>query len=449
MALPTSGLRAPAGEDRQGHQHAWTPTSSASRRSRTRSRSARPTGRARRAAGRRAQRGRRHRRAGPSCPRRRPPTLPPVAYAGRHPQRASSTSPQVGTGRCLEGPRRLDAPSPTPASRSPRPSSRSAPALTPRSRSSSTTSSPRAASTPAPRRQRQRPRAPSTVDRTRQATASPTSPTRSPPSASVEAVFLTGDFNSYTKEDPMQVLDDAGYTDRVRLADPATTPTASAASRARSTTSCQRGRHGPVTGADIWKINADESVAYQYSRYNYNATHFHAADPFAPPTTTRRSSASPPRPGRRRRDQPPQHQRLPRSHRRQHHGVRRRRSSSSARRAATPTPCSSLPATTSARRCSPPPSRTTTRPRRAGRAGAGRLGGGQPRVRPGLRGPRDDVIPGMSTSPTWAPTSTRRAPPTPVLDEYDTFEVDGITVGVIGVVTEETPRSSAPAASRT
>ncbi len=29
-----------------------------------------------------------------------------------------------------------------------------------------------------------------------------------------------------------------------------------------------------VTGADIWEINANEAVAYQYSRYNYNVTDF-------------------------------------------------------------------------------------------------------------------------------------------------------------------------------
>ena len=33
-----------------------------------------------------------------------------------------------------------------------------------------------------------------------------------------------------------------------------------------------------VTGADIWEINANESVAYQYSRYNYNATIFFNAE---------------------------------------------------------------------------------------------------------------------------------------------------------------------------
>ena len=37
-----------------------------------------------------------------------------------------------------------------------------------------------------------------------------------------------------------------------------------------------------VTGADIWQINAQEAVAYNYSRYNYNVTLlFNGTDPFA------------------------------------------------------------------------------------------------------------------------------------------------------------------------
>ena len=35
-----------------------------------------------------------------------------------------------------------------------------------------------------------------------------------------------------------------------------------------------------TTGADVWDINSDESVAYEYSRRHYNATDFYAPDPF-------------------------------------------------------------------------------------------------------------------------------------------------------------------------
>ena len=35
-----------------------------------------------------------------------------------------------------------------------------------------------------------------------------------------------------------------------------------------------------VEGADIWNINSVESIALEYSRYNYNVTDFYAADMF-------------------------------------------------------------------------------------------------------------------------------------------------------------------------
>jgi len=42
------------------------------------------------------------------------------------------------------------------------------------------------------------------------------------------------------------------------------------------------GAKAMVTGADTWQINAQEAIAYAYSRYNYNVTQFFdATDPFA------------------------------------------------------------------------------------------------------------------------------------------------------------------------
>ncbi|WP_322132531.1 ExeM/NucH family extracellular endonuclease [Antiquaquibacter oligotrophicus] len=92
--------------------------------------------------------------------------------------------------------------------------------------------------------------------------------------AATDMVFLTGDFNAYTQEDPMKVFYDAGYTDlgsttgeytyafqgRVGSLDHIIASPAAAAA---------------VTGVDIWNINAGEPVALEYSRYNYNATLFY------------------------------------------------------------------------------------------------------------------------------------------------------------------------------
>lgn len=95
------------------------------------------------------------------------------------------------------------------------------------------------------------------------------------------AVALVGDFNSYTREDPLQVLYDAGYTDAATALD------------AGEYSYLFQGLSGSLdhvllndaalaraTGADIWNINAGESVALEYSRYNAHGTLFHAPDAY-------------------------------------------------------------------------------------------------------------------------------------------------------------------------
>ncbi|MDN5564539.1 MAG: ExeM/NucH family extracellular endonuclease, partial [Luteococcus sp.] len=97
-----------------------------------------------------------------------------------------------------------------------------------------------------------------------------------------QAVFMTGDFNAYTEETPVGIIEAAGFTDLVRKFSP------------ESTSYQFGGRLGSldlafgnakalelVTGADDLNINGDESVAMQYSRRNYNVTDFHAPTPYA------------------------------------------------------------------------------------------------------------------------------------------------------------------------
>ncbi|GAA3022340.1 ExeM/NucH family extracellular endonuclease [Microbacterium dextranolyticum] len=96
-----------------------------------------------------------------------------------------------------------------------------------------------------------------------------------------EATILVGDFNSYTHEDPLQVLYDAGYVDAE-----------SALKVGRSTYSFD-GLSGSldhvlynaaaqkrVTGGDVWNINSGESVALEYSRYNNHGTLFWQDGPY-------------------------------------------------------------------------------------------------------------------------------------------------------------------------
>ncbi len=84
-------------------------------------------------------------------------------------------------------------------------------------------------------------------------------------------IFLVGDFNSYTQEDPMQVLYQNGFINQP-------------SDHARDTSYEFGGMAGSldhvlansaaanlVTLRDVWQINAEESVGFEYSRYNYNA----------------------------------------------------------------------------------------------------------------------------------------------------------------------------------
>lgn len=97
-----------------------------------------------------------------------------------------------------------------------------------------------------------------------------------------EAVFLVGDFNAYSMEDPVHVIEAVGFTNLAKKFE------------ADSASYQFDGRLGSldhgfanakalkmVTGAGVWDINGDESVAMQYSRRNYNVTDFHTSAPFS------------------------------------------------------------------------------------------------------------------------------------------------------------------------
>ncbi|MGI5243957.1 ExeM/NucH family extracellular endonuclease [Dactylosporangium sp. CA-139066] len=95
-------------------------------------------------------------------------------------------------------------------------------------------------------------------------------------------IFLVGDFNAYTQEDPLQVLYQAGYTDLGSAFDPSeATYSFNGLQGSLDHVLANAGARALVTGADVWQINAQEPIAYSYSRYNYNATLlFNGADPF-------------------------------------------------------------------------------------------------------------------------------------------------------------------------
>ncbi|MEU3452311.1 ExeM/NucH family extracellular endonuclease [Micromonospora sp. NPDC006766] len=96
-------------------------------------------------------------------------------------------------------------------------------------------------------------------------------------------IFLVGDFNAYTQEDPMQVLYANGYTDLGATFDPSeATYSYNGMQGSLDHVLANPAARALVTGADVWQINAQEAVAYGYSRYNYNATLlFNGSDPFS------------------------------------------------------------------------------------------------------------------------------------------------------------------------
>ena len=117
-------------------------------------------------------------------------------------------------------------------------------------------------------------------DRTRQAEALVEFAEDFADSRDTERIFLAGDFNSYTQEDPMQVLYGAGF-DRVESSVPGeTTYSFSGLSGSLDHVLANAAAMDDVTVADIWNVNSGESIAFEYSRFNNNVTNFHQSGPY-------------------------------------------------------------------------------------------------------------------------------------------------------------------------
>lgn len=96
-----------------------------------------------------------------------------------------------------------------------------------------------------------------------------------------KAIVMAGDYNSYTMEDPLDVLYQAGYTDVGSKFDPGQySYSFSGTSGSLDHILVNEAGLKMSTGADHWNINSGESVALEYSRYNYHSTDFHDAGPY-------------------------------------------------------------------------------------------------------------------------------------------------------------------------
>ncbi len=95
------------------------------------------------------------------------------------------------------------------------------------------------------------------------------------------ALFLTGDFNAYSMEDPVQVITGAGYANLDSTTDPdEESYNFGGLAGSLDHVFANPAAQAMVTGVDVWNINADEPVYYEYSRFNYNVTDLYAAGPF-------------------------------------------------------------------------------------------------------------------------------------------------------------------------
>ncbi|KZX21381.1 ExeM/NucH family extracellular endonuclease [Rathayibacter tanaceti] len=89
-----------------------------------------------------------------------------------------------------------------------------------------------------------------------------------------ELVYLLGDFNAYSKEDPVKVITDAGYIDQ-GAKDGKYSYSFDGAVGSLDHVFASPAADATVTGVDTWNINSGESVALEYSRFDYNATIFY------------------------------------------------------------------------------------------------------------------------------------------------------------------------------
>ncbi len=98
-----------------------------------------------------------------------------------------------------------------------------------------------------------------------------------------DPVFLMGDFNAYSKETPVQIIERAGFVNAVQRFGSESASTYQYGGRLGSLDHIFANAAAAelVTGAGVWDINADESVAMQYSRRNYNLVDFYAPGPYA------------------------------------------------------------------------------------------------------------------------------------------------------------------------
>ena len=98
--------------------------------------------------------------------------------------------------------------------------------------------------------------------------------------AGTDKVFLAGDFNAYAKEDPVKVLEDAGFVNVSDALSGKDTYQFDGQIGSLDHVFASPSAARRVRGADVWQINAPESIGREYSRFNYNVTNLYDDSPY-------------------------------------------------------------------------------------------------------------------------------------------------------------------------
>lgn len=94
-----------------------------------------------------------------------------------------------------------------------------------------------------------------------------------------DLVFITGDINAYSAETPITTIVDAGY-EHLTVGGPEYSYSFGGTVGSLDHVFASPAANDLIVDQDIWTINANEAIALEYSRYNYNVAPLYDSSPF-------------------------------------------------------------------------------------------------------------------------------------------------------------------------
>lgn len=94
-----------------------------------------------------------------------------------------------------------------------------------------------------------------------------------------DLVFLTGDINAYSGETPISTITAAGY-EHLTVGGPEYSYAYGGTVGSLDHVFASQAANALIVDEDIWTINANEAIAFEYSRYNYNIASLYDNSPY-------------------------------------------------------------------------------------------------------------------------------------------------------------------------